>query len=90
MSLVGPRPHAEAHDSAFDAAVADYALRHNVKPGITGWAQVNGSRGETPDADSVRRRVEHDVWYIDNWCLLIELKILIRTVRVLFGQSNAY
>ena len=82
MSLVGPRPHAQAHDSAFDAAVADYALRHNVKPGITGWAQVNGSRGETPDAESVRRRVEHDVWYIDNWCLLIELKILIRTVRV--------
>ena len=58
--------------------------------GITGWAQVNGSRGETPDAESVRRRVEHDVWYIDNWCLLIELKILVRTVRVLFGQSNAY
>jgi len=90
MSLVGPRPHAEAHDSAFDAAVADYAVRHNVKPGITGWAQVSGSRGETPDAESVRRRVAHDLWYIDNWSMLLDARILFRTVNVLLRGQNAY
>ncbi len=84
MSLVGPRPHAEAHDIFFDAAVAQYAWRRNVKPGITGWAQVNGSRGETPDTESVRRRVDYDVWYVENWSLWLDLRILVQTLPALF------
>jgi lipopolysaccharide/colanic/teichoic acid biosynthesis glycosyltransferase len=90
MSLVGPRPHAEAHDNAFDAAVARYAWRRNVKPGITGWAQVNGSRGETPDTDSVSRRVEYDLWYVENWSLWLDLRILLQTVPMLLGARNVY
>jgi lipopolysaccharide/colanic/teichoic acid biosynthesis glycosyltransferase len=90
MSLVGPRPHAEAHDLAFNDAVADYALRHHVKPGITGWAQVQGCRGETPDAEAVRRRVEHDIWFIDNWSLKLELVILIRTAGAVVRGLNAH
>jgi len=90
MSLVGPRPHAEAHDDAFDAAVAHYAWRRNVKPGITGWAQVNGSRGETPDVESVRRRVECDLWYVENWSLWLDMRIMLQTVPTLLGARNAY
>jgi Undecaprenyl-phosphate glucose phosphotransferase len=90
MSLVGPRPHAEVHDNAFDAAVAHYAWRRNVKPGITGWAQVNGSRGQTPDIESVRRRVDYDLWYIENWSLWLDIRIMLRTVPALFGAKNAY
>jgi len=90
MSLVGPRPHAEAHDNAFDAAVAHYAWRRNVKPGITGWAQVNGSRGETPDIESVSRRVEYDLWYIENWSLWLDMRIMLQTVPTLLGARNAY
>ncbi len=90
MSLVGPRPHAEAHDDAFDVAVAHYAWRRNVKPGITGWAQVNGARGETPDVESVRRRVEYDLWYVENWSLWLDMRIMLQTVPTLLGARNAY
>lgn len=90
MSLVGPRPHAECHDNSFEAAVADYALRQHVRPGLTGWAQINGCRGETPDTESIRRRVEYDLWYIDNWSLWLELCILSQTLPVLIGKRNAY
>jgi len=90
MSLVGPRPHAEAHDTEFDRTVADYALRNHVKPGITGWAQVNGHRGETPDTASVRRRVEHDLWYIDNWTLVLEFRILLKTAHAVIKGTNAH
>jgi Undecaprenyl-phosphate glucose phosphotransferase len=79
MSLVGPRPHALAHDQAFERRIALYARRHNVKPGITGWAQVNGLRGETDTDDKMRARVEHDLFYIDNWSLGFDLKILLLT-----------
>jgi Undecaprenyl-phosphate glucose phosphotransferase len=86
MSLVGPRPHALSHDREFEQRVALYARRHNVKPGITGWAQVNGLRGEIDSDDKIQQRVEHDLYYIDNWSLLFDLKILLYT---LFSR-NAY
>lgn len=86
MSVVGPRPHAVAHDELFDALIAEYASRRHVKPGITGWAQVNGSRGETPTVDLMERRVRHDRWYIDNWSLWFDVKIVIRTFFALRGH----
>jgi Undecaprenyl-phosphate glucose phosphotransferase len=79
MSLVGPRPHALAHDDEFQKAIDDYAFRHHVKPGITGWSQVNGLRGETPVVDLMRRRVEHDIWYINNYSFWLDLVIIART-----------
>lgn len=89
MSLVGPRPHAIAHDREYDARISLYARRHNVKPGITGWAQVHGFRGET-DADSMRARVEHDLYYIDNWSILLDIEILARTVLSRKAYRNAF
>lgn len=80
MSLVGPRPHALAHDVAFERRIAHYARRHNVKPGITGWAQVNGLRGETDTDEKMARRVAFDHWYIDNWSFWLDLAILFRTI----------
>jgi putative colanic acid biosynthesis UDP-glucose lipid carrier transferase len=88
MCLVGPRPHALAHDNEFDKVVRNYAFRRRVKPGLTGWAQVNGYRGPIPTPDSVERRVEYDLWYIDNWSLWLDLKILLQTpVEILRGRS---
>jgi exopolysaccharide biosynthesis polyprenyl glycosylphosphotransferase len=80
MSLVGPRPHALAHDHEFERKIALYARRHNVKPGITGWAQVNGFRGETDTDEKMAARVACDLWYIDNWSFSLDLAILLRTV----------
>ena len=80
MSLVGPRPHALAHDQQFERTIALYARRHNVRPGITGWAQVSGWRGETDTPEKVRGRIEHDLYYIDNWSIWFDLSILFRTV----------
>ena len=79
MALVGPRPHAIAHDDEYRALIASYAFRHHVKPGITGWAQVNGQRGETRRIEAMEKRVEYDLWYIDNWSLTLDLRILWRT-----------
>jgi putative colanic acid biosynthesis UDP-glucose lipid carrier transferase len=90
MSLVGPRPHAVAHDNQFDKMVRNYAFRRRVKPGLTGWAQVNGCRGPTPTAASIERRVEYDLWYIDNWSLKLDFAILLQTpIEILLGR-NAY
>ena len=89
MSLVGPRPHALTHDREYEQKISLYARRHNVKPGITGWAQVNGHRGQTDD-EKMRRRVEHDLYYIDNWSLGLDLYILIRTVVSPTVYRNAY
>ncbi|MFC5504083.1 MULTISPECIES: undecaprenyl-phosphate glucose phosphotransferase [Hyphomicrobiales] len=80
MSLVGPRPHALAHDQAFERKIALYARRHNVRPGITGWAQVNGLRGETDTDEKMARRIAYDHWYVDNWSFWLDLAILLRTV----------
>ena len=89
MSLVGPRPHALAHDTHFDKIVSNYAFRHHVKPGLTGWAQVNGYRGPTPNVADIRHRVEYDLWYIDNWSLRLDLLILIRTIFEVLRGRNA-
>jgi Undecaprenyl-phosphate glucose phosphotransferase len=80
MSVVGPRPHAIAHDDIYDALISDYAFRRHVKPGVTGWAQVRGHRGETPTVDLMERRVSHDLWYIDNWSFWLDLEIVLRTM----------
>ena len=90
MSLVGPRPHAMAHDRAFEGRIALYARRHNVKPGITGWAQVNGFRGDTSTDDKMRARIEHDLYYIDNWSLMLDLRILFMTVFSRKAYRNAF
>jgi Undecaprenyl-phosphate glucose phosphotransferase len=90
MSLVGPRPHALSHDQEFERRISLYARRHNVKPGITGWAQIHGYRGEIDQDDKMRKRVEHDLFYIDNWSLWLDLQIILRTVFSAAGYRNAY
>jgi Undecaprenyl-phosphate glucose phosphotransferase len=89
MSLVGPRPHAVPHNRAYERRIDLYARRHNVKPGITGWAQVNGLRGETDTEEKMRRRVEHDLYYIDNWSMPLDLRILALTVLSPKAYRNA-
>lgn len=90
MSLIGPRPHALAHDNYFETMLSDYAFRHHVKPGITGWAQCNGARGATPTIDDVAKRVQLDLWYINNWSLWLDLLIVIRTAFEVLRKRNAY
>ncbi len=93
LSLVGPRPHAvhaKAADRLYDEAVDGYFARHRVKPGITGWAQINGWRGETDTEEKIQRRVEHDLYYIENWSVLFDLAILARTPLALAKTENAY
>jgi putative colanic acid biosynthesis UDP-glucose lipid carrier transferase len=90
MSLVGPRPHAVAHNEAYRGLIHGYMLRHKVKPGITGWAQVNGWRGETDTLDKMKHRVEHDLAYMRNWSLALDLRILVATVLVVLSRKNAY
>jgi putative colanic acid biosynthesis UDP-glucose lipid carrier transferase len=90
MSIVGPRPHAVAHNEEYRALIPGYMLRHKVKPGITGWAQVNGWRGETENLDKMRARVEHDLDYIRNWRLSLDLQIIARTALMVVRGTNAY
>ncbi|NOY63117.1 MAG: undecaprenyl-phosphate glucose phosphotransferase [Gammaproteobacteria bacterium] len=90
MSIVGPRPHAVAHNEEYRKLISGYMLRHKVKPGITGWAQVNGWRGETDTLDKMEKRVEYDLNYIRNWSLWWDLKIVFRTVFTGFSGKNAY
>ena len=90
MSLVGPRPHALSHDREYERRISMYARRHNVKPGITGWAQINGYRGETDTEEKMRKRVEYDLFYIDNWSLWLDLKIIVRTILSRTAYQNAY
>lgn len=90
MSIVGPRPHALAHNEYYKELVESYMRRHMVKPGITGWAQVNGYRGETDTLDKMKKRVEYDLWYIDNWSLWLDIKIIVATVFKGFINRNAY
>jgi Undecaprenyl-phosphate glucose phosphotransferase len=89
MSLVGPRPHAVAHDQEFERKIALYARRHNVKPGITGWAQVHGLRGETDTDEKMAKRVAFDHWYIDNWSIWLDIAILLRTALSKKAFMNA-
>jgi Undecaprenyl-phosphate glucose phosphotransferase len=90
MSLIGPRPHALAHDSYFENVLGDYAFRHHVKPGITGWAQCNGARGATPSIEQISERVKLDLWYINNWSLWLDIQILIKTFFEVLRKRNAY
>jgi Undecaprenyl-phosphate glucose phosphotransferase len=93
LSLVGPRPHAiaaEAHNRLFDEVVDGYFARHRVKPGVTGWAQINGWRGELDTEEKIRKRIEFDLYYIENWSLWFDLKILFMTPVRLLGSENAY
>jgi putative colanic acid biosynthesis UDP-glucose lipid carrier transferase len=90
MSLVGPRPHPVALDRYYAELIDGYLGRHRVKPGITGWAQVNGFRGETQALDDMRQRIEYDLFYIDHWSLLFDIRIIFRTLFVGFAHSKAY
>ncbi|MCC6948888.1 MAG: exopolysaccharide biosynthesis polyprenyl glycosylphosphotransferase [Bradyrhizobiaceae bacterium] len=90
MSLVGPRPHPIPLDNRYDELIADYANRNHVKPGITGWAQINGYRGETPNVATMEARVTYDLWYINNWSIWLDLRILVQTLMVVPFDSRAY
>jgi Undecaprenyl-phosphate glucose phosphotransferase len=90
MSLVGPRPHAVAHDDKYSNSIQKYAFRHHVKPGITGWAQINGYRGETADVALMHKRIQCDLWYINNWSLWLDLRIMARTCVVVLRPRNVY
>jgi len=90
MSIVGPRPHATAHNDMFEGRILPFARRHNVKPGITGWAQVNGARGETDTLEKMQDRIEFDLHYIDNWSFLFDLKIIVMTLFSKKSYINAY
>ena len=91
MSIVGPRPHMIKHTEEYKAIVHQYMVRQLLKPGITGWAQVNGYRGETKDHKQMVKRVEHDIWYIENWSLMLDIKIIFLTIiNTAKGEENAY
>jgi putative colanic acid biosynthesis UDP-glucose lipid carrier transferase len=91
MSVVGPRPHMLKHTAHYRELVDQYMVRHYMKPGITGWAQVNGFRGETNEIGLMEKRVEHDIWYMENWSALLDFKIVSLTVlNVLKGEKNAF
>ena len=89
MSLVGPRPHAVQHDEEYSRRIDSYFARHNIKPGITGLAQVRGLRGETNEIERMQQRIEADIEYINSWSLWLDLTILVRTLGALVGK-NAY
>jgi Undecaprenyl-phosphate glucose phosphotransferase len=90
MSLVGPRPHATIHNNEYEKLICKYAFRHHVKPGITGWAQINGLRGETATIDLMEKRVDLDLWYINHWSLWLDIKILLKTFVAVIWQTEAY
>ena len=91
MSLIGPRPHMVKHTEMYSKLIDNYMDRHAVKPGITGWAQVSGLRGETKELYQMENRVKADIWYIENWSFLLDMKIIAKTVlTILLGDKNAY
>jgi putative colanic acid biosynthesis UDP-glucose lipid carrier transferase len=91
MSIVGPRPHPTPLNLESKEKIRYYMLRHLVKPGITGWAQINGCRGETETEEKMQRRVDHDLWYIENWSFWLDIQIIILTIwNMLKGDKHAY
>jgi len=90
MSFVGPRPHAVAHNEEYRKLISGYMIRHKVRPGITGWAQVNGLRGETRTVDKMQRRVQYDLEYLRNWSLGLDVKIIVKTALLILKDPNAY
>ena len=90
MSIVGPRPHAVAHNELYRSLIKGYMLRHKIKPGITGWAQVNGLRGETEVLEKMQARIEYDLYYMRNWSIWLDLWIIMLTAWVVLRRDNAY
>jgi lipopolysaccharide/colanic/teichoic acid biosynthesis glycosyltransferase len=91
MSVVGPRPHMLKHTEEYSQTVSKFLVRHFAKPGITGWAQVNGFRGETKELEDMEKRVQADIWYVENWSLLLDFRIVLLTILNMFrGEKNAY
>jgi exopolysaccharide biosynthesis polyprenyl glycosylphosphotransferase len=90
MSIVGPRPHLTVHNRAFEPKIANLSRRHRIKPGITGWAQVNGYRGQTDTLEKMQHRVEHDLYYIEHWSLLLDVKIILMTLLSRKTYNNAF
>ena len=90
MSIVGPRPHAVAHNELYRKLIRGYMIRHKVRPGITGLAQINGLRGETDTLDKMQARIECDLEYLRSWSLLLDIRIVLKTVGVVLGKTNSY
>jgi putative colanic acid biosynthesis UDP-glucose lipid carrier transferase len=91
MSVVGPRPHMLTHTEQYSQLIDQFMVRHFLKPGITGWAQINGLRGETKTTEAMLERVEADVWYLENWTFLLDIKIVLNTIlKSITGDKNAY
>ena len=93
MSVVGPRPHAQctrAGNVLFEEAMSEYGARHPVKPGLPGWAQVNGWRGETDTLEKIQKRVDHDLYYIEHWSLMFDVKIVLMTIVTILRGRNAW
>src|SRR5436853_7052897 len=90
MSVVGPRPHAVAHNELYRKLIRGYMIRHKVRPGITGLAQVHGYRGETETVEKMKARIEYDLAYLRNWSLLLDLQIILKTIVVVLKKQNAY
>lgn len=91
MSIVGPRPHMLAHTETYARLIDKYMVRHFIKPGVTGWAQTHGFRGETKELSQMEGRVQSDIWYMEHWTLLLDLYIIYKTIaNVIVGERNAY
>jgi putative colanic acid biosynthesis UDP-glucose lipid carrier transferase len=90
MSVIGPRPHAVAHNELYRKLIRGYMIRHKVRPGITGLAQVNGYRGETETVEKMKMRIEYDLAYLRQWSLVLDLQILLKTILVVLKKQNAY
>ena len=91
MSVVGPRPHMLKHTEDYSKHIDKYMVRHFVKPGLTGWAQINGFRGETKEEWQMRKRVEYDIWYLENWSFWLDMKIIMKTGAKMFQRDeNAF
>ena len=91
MSIIGPRPHMVAHTEKYSKEISQFMVRHFVKPGISGWAQVNGYRGETEEPGLMEKRVQHDIWYLENWSLMLDIRICFLTIINIFrGEERAY
>ena len=91
MSFVGPRPHMLKHTEMYSQLINQYMVRQLVKPGLTGWAQINGYRGETKELADMQHRVEYDIWYLENWTFFLDIYILYKTfINMIKGEKNAY
>ena len=88
MSIVGPRPHMVEHDIKYSSIFKNFLKRHKCSPGLTGWAQVNGLRGATPNPDNMRKRMEYDLWYLNNWNIFLDLYIILKTFYIVFKYKG--